>query len=64
MPRKKIGVSWWGCSLPTEAKDTLSQMLKNLGYTYAGRPSLGAFLTAIHNGELEIRKKIDVGVDR
>ena len=59
MPRKKIGVSPWGCSVPTEAKKNLSQMFIQLGYTYGGRPSLGAFLTAVHKGELEVRKKVN-----
>ena len=63
MPRKKIGVSPWACSVPTEAKKNLSQMFTRLGYTYAGRPSLGAFLLAIYKGELEVRKKVEVGVD-
>ena len=61
MPRRKIGVAPWSCSLPAEAKNSLIQMLIKLGYTHGGRASLGAFLAAIADGELEVRKKVEPG---
>ena len=63
MPRKKIGVAQWGCSLPEEAREGLKEVLRNLDCLYNGQPSLGVFLTRIWKGELVISKKIEIPLD-
>ena len=64
MPRKKIGVAQWGCSLPIKARKELKEVLRNLDCLYNGQPSLGVFLTKIWRGELVVSKKIEMTIDK
>ena len=63
MPRKKLDVGQWGCSLPIKAREDLKEVLRNLDCLYNGQPSLGVFLTKIWKGELVISKKVKVPID-